>query len=175
MIELNHEQFEARQELAKVSGEISTSKVILADLKKDIQKFLDERKVKEQEMLKKLYEESKELVDSIQKNYKDIRAFYNDIRSYTGFLKEMGIHIDKIYTDYNEDGKEFIKFLNNETEKLAEIRKDLETERKQIDIDVEDIKKQRKDIEKDRIHLESQKETLSANFKELKKLWNKNL
>ena len=59
MIELNHEQFEARQELAKVSGEISTSKVILADLKKDIQKFLDERKVKEQEMLKKFMKKAR--------------------------------------------------------------------------------------------------------------------
>lgn len=169
---LEANKMEAIRELSKISSEVANGKAELSKMKVELQEFLDKREQLEKDRIKKLFEESKELVDSINTNFDIIHNYYNEVRSYSTFLGEFHESLLNIMEEMNKDSNAFMELVKKEESRVALLKKeseivlnDIETERKQI-------KKDKELIKKEHARIDSRQSLLAQSYKELKKLWN---
>lgn len=172
MEELNHEQFEAKKELAKVSGEISTARATLMSLKSEIKTFLENRKEQEKEALKDLLNESSELVASINSNFTELKAFYNEVKSQVSFIGEMQDNVSTLTVEFEAQSKDFSDWVVTENEKMSEKRKELEDNEKDIRNERSKLEKERKEVEKMQKQIESRQKQIRSALEHLKKKQN---
>lgn len=170
-MDLEKDKMDTLKQLAEVNIEISNAKAILQNLKSNIQDFLEKRKLLEEDTIRKVYSESKGIIDEIQKEFSKIHAYYNEIRSYTVFLQELQSNIISQIDVFTENSEEFIQYIQGEFTKISELKKDLENDRIINKNEFDSIQKAKVQLSKDRKHLESQQDTLATSFKEIKKLW----
>lgn len=170
-MDLEKDKMDTLKQLAEVNIEISNAKAILQNLKVNIQDFLEKRKLLEEDNIRKVYSESKGIIDEIQKEFSKIHAYYNEIRSYTVFLQELQSNIISQIDVFTENSEEFIQYIQGEFTKISELKKDLENDRIINKNEFDSIQKAKVQLSKDRKHLESQQDTLATSFKEIKKLW----
>jgi len=151
-MDLKKDEMDTLKQLANVNIEISNGKALLQNLKEDIDDFLKEREILEKGVIDRVYEESKDLIDKIHKDYSKVTAYYNEIRSYTGFLKELQDNIHLKIEEFTESSKEFTNYVKKEQNRLSELQKDLDSEKDIIKKQDESIKKDQKELIKDRNH-----------------------
>lgn len=170
---LNKEQFEKQKQLADIEMQISTAKSILSSLQISKDEFLKGREKEEKQKLEQLYKNSQGLIDQISENHTEIGNFYNKICSYVSFLEEFQAKTHEIITDLAENSENFQKFVDENTLRLAEWQKDLETKEKQLEIKEKSIKNQQKELDKALKLLEVKGRTLRSSYEALRKQWKK--
>lgn len=167
--ELSNQKMEAIRELANVSMQISDGKNSLAQLKSDIDTFLNERKSQEKEAILTIWEESKELVNSIDKNFKSLIGFSNEVKTEVSFIQEMQLNVSELIKEFNETSKEFTEWVKKEDEKMASKLKDIENLEKERNEELRKIKEEWKEIEKAKKQIESDKGLIKRTIERLQK------
>lgn len=167
--ELSNQKMEAVRELANVSMQISDGKNTLAKLKLEAEAFLEERKSQEKKAILDIWEESKELVSSIDKNFKSLIGFSNEVKAEVGFIQEMQSNVSELIKEFNETSKEFTEWVKKEDEKMASKLKDIENLEKERNEELRKIKEEWKEIEKAKKQIESDKGLITRTIERLKK------
>lgn len=170
---LENEQYNAKKELSEIGLQISMGKATLADLEKNKEKYLKDIEVKEREIIRRVKEEARGLVEEIAGYHDEIKQFKNETATYVEFLKEMGGKMEVNLTDYSQKIEEFNEMMITETHALSELRKDIQNERELLDKEAKSLQEKKKQLEKDKKHLESQQKTLEVAYKQTQKLWQK--
>lgn len=167
--ELSNQKMEAIKELANVSMQISDGKNTLVKLKAEIETFLNERKSQEKEAILSIWKESKELVSSIDKNFKSLIGFSNEVKTEVSFIQEMQLNVSELIKEFNETSKEFTEWVKKEDEKMASKLKDIENLEKERNEELRKIKEEWKEIEKAKKQIESDKGLIKRTIERLQK------
>lgn len=162
---LDHHTMEATRKLAEINGEISTGKATLEAMKRDLNAFLQERAILEQERLVQVFEDSKELVAEIGKEYETVTAYYNEIRSFSKFLQELQNSFNEEIHLFEEAKQASERHIKGALEEIAIIRDGLQKEREIMAAERAQNVKRQKELSAIQAHIKSQQESLKATIK----------
>ena len=171
---LEASKMESIRELANINSQISQGKVELSTMKKELQVFLDKREELGKERIKKLLEESSDIINQINANLSFVTNYYNEVRSFSVFLSEFHEQLIQIMQDMNKEGEGFMELVKKEETRLSSIRKEVETMQADMKEEQKQIKKDKDNIRKEHARIDARSKLLAQSYKELKKLWQKN-
>lgn len=170
-MEIEHEKMEAMKALADITSQISIGREKLSELRLEMSSFLSERDRLDKLRLTKLLDESKDLIGEIKKNYQELKNYANDLKSHTAFIGETHDTIKVIIQSIANTSSEFKTFIDEEIDKVAVMKAELEIDKRQVVEDNKEIENSREEIKKDRARIESQQATLLTSTNDIKKLW----
>lgn len=165
---------DALKALADANLKISEAKNTLFKLEETETEYLVLREKKAMDKIQTMIDDSADLLEKTHNNYEEVRRFYETITTYSEVLEQFHQQFTGMLIEFNKRSDMWDTKVVEQQEKIAALRKIVETDQKNITSQQEKIEKDKKEIIVDRARLESQQQTLLASRENLKNLWEKN-
>ncbi len=174
MIEtLEKTKFEAINEIAKMTMQISDAKITLKEIEDKKDAFISKRENETTKKIQKLLEDSEEVLIKARNNFTETHELLNIVTSYAESLNEGHKKFTKMFEDFNNRNELWSKNIELQTLELSNQKKLLMQDEKHIKDREEKIKRDIKMIEKDKGLIESRQEALTKSYNLNKDLWEK--
>jgi hypothetical protein len=167
--ELDKEKMDIMKELADTRLKISEAGNVLTQLKTDESTYLNKREKKALDGIEKILEDSKDLLIKTHENYDEIHKLCQTISSFTGFVLEAHGKFQDLLTDFNTRSESWDREVARQHGELAEIRRNINTERTIIENEQKGIKAALKKIEKEKTLIESRQSQIKVAIELLNK------
>jgi len=166
--EINKQQMEAMEKLAKTNMDISLAKNTLNELKELEADYIKERELKTIERLNTVFEESQELLDKTNKNYLKIEDLIKTIFNFTTTLTELNKEAHSVVSLLKEKIELFDKKIEKEEKRISETKKMIEIQEKTIENEKKTIEKRQKELKEEERKLSSDRGVLERAIIRLK-------
>lgn len=166
---LDKQMMESLRELAKINGEISSGKVEIIHLKKDLDRFLEERGRLENEKIQLILQESNETIKKIYENKDYVVNYFNEVKSFSKFLQDIHEVLNKSVESFKIEQELWDEKVKKDSKQFAGIKQELENQSIALKRDKEYIENSKKQIAKDREYIRNQQETIKANIIHIRK------
>lgn len=165
---LKKEEMDAIRELSGIQLQVSKGRATLSEIKENVADYLVERKEAVEKEIKKVFEKSKTLINQINKNYLEVKAYHNETKGFVGELIAMseGLRATKeLFDTYMSQEK---KKITERTQELSDIEKELKEKEEQIIKDRELFNNEKEELKKAQIQVDDQRATLNRAFERIK-------
>lgn len=166
--ELKTERMESVKALSEINLKISEAQNTIFNLQEEETKYLTEREQKAIDRIKKAVADSKELFKEAKENHQAVKELSTGITEFSSKLLNLyqDFHITLEEFDLRNTAAE--KYFNKQEQEIAEIRKEIKTEKIKINNDKKSLIKARKELENDQKKLASDRGTLQRAVERLK-------
>jgi len=165
---INSEKMEALESLAKTNVAVSDARTILTKLKEEESAFLNKREEKALAQVKKIHNESEEVLREAFSNYEEIKKFGSSVADVLAFLLEAQNDFQALQTKFEEYTNVWKKNIDDAEKQLNNIKKQLKTDQTQLKNDQTALEKAQLRITEDKIKLVDERETLDRAITRLK-------
>jgi hypothetical protein len=166
--QLDQEKFNTLKELTEIHASISSGKVELIKLKSTTEEYMKLREVEAEERVIKVLKESRDALEEVSTNHRELIVYNNDLKSYAREIHELTIGITTLFQDFNVRMKEAEKDIDKNQEIVSDILTKIKIERVQIKEDRKMLAVERKRTEDGVRLLKDKRESLERAWEELK-------
>lgn len=161
---------ESLKALASTNLKISEAEATLLKLQSAEKDYLEEREKKTFDMIQKIFENSKELIEKTKFNYDEVVKFYNVTVAFSSTLNEMWGKYETFIAQFNERNMFWEETYKNQMEELAKLTADSEKRNKDMDEREILLNERKKVLDNQALHLESKQQALKVTYEEIKRL-----
>lgn len=165
---LEKEKMDSIKALSDVHIRISDAKNILFKLQEDETEYLVKREEKALTRIKKVIEDSQDLLDKAHQNYDEIHLFLQTITSYADFLQESHTKFQGLLTDFEERNTLWEEQVKRTEEGFAKQRQFIKQDAEEIEARRDAVEKATKQITNEKRKLESDRGTVERMIIRLK-------
>lgn len=176
MTTLDQEKFNTAKELAEISGNLSIARAELKKVQDTTEEYMVGREKEAEERVLKVLKESREALEEVSKNHKDITIFGSETKAYADTLKTIANEIIALFGDFTTRMSKADADMAEHQKIVTEILNLIKVERVQVQEDRKLLAADKKEIEDGFRLLKDRREALDRAWKELerKKLEAKN-
>lgn len=171
-MELEHEKFNMVKELADISTNISNARVELTKLRETTDEYLDLREKEAQERVVKVFKESREALEEVSKNHKELTDFNGELKAYANTLKAISTDIIALFENFNGRMERAGEDMKKNQEIVTDILTKIKIERVQVQEDRKLLVAEMREVEEQHRLLKDKREVLDRAWAELKRLQN---
>lgn len=129
---ISEQQMTSVKALAETNIKISEAKNILYNLNKDESEYIKTREAKVIARISELYQQSKNTLDEINKNYEGVYTIFQMASEATTFLKENQNLFKDLLETFEEKNTQWKKDVSEQEERLVSLKKGLDQEKVNI-------------------------------------------
>lgn len=166
---IDKEKMESVKALADLTIKISDAKNILTTLQESETAYLVEREQTAITRIKKILEDSSDLISQAHKNYEDIQGLSNEVSGFCVFIGEIHDSFSESISEFREYQQEWDNYISEREKQVADFRKSVEIDSQLLENERKNIESGKKSLEVERIKLEDERETLRRAIQRLKK------
>lgn len=145
---LDKEKMGAMKALADTNMEISKSKALLIELQENETSYLEEREKKAMDIVGKILEESRAVIEEAKENYHGVHQFNQTVSSFSNTLNQAHEMFQNLVQEFDVKNQEWEKDIKSQLDEIGDLRKQIKEDKIRIENDqnaVERTKKLNKD------------------------------
>lgn len=169
---LDQQTMTALEILADANVKIGTAKGSLLALQAEETVYLDEREKKALIRIQAVLDDSEDIVKKIEGNYAEIKQFHTDVTTFVEFLVEIQEKVHTTITTFNKKADVWEEQTKREENRLSLLRRDVETQQKQLDIDKKERMAMMKKIKDEKQLIASRQQQIAEALKILEQKTN---
>jgi len=169
MTTLDQEKFNTAKELAEISGNLSTARAELKKLEETTGEYMIGREKEAEERVLKVLRESREALEEVSKNHKEITIFSGETKAYAATLKTIANEIIALFEDFTARMHKADEDMAEHQKALTETLNLIKVERVQVQEDRKLLEADRKDLEDGFRLLKDKRDVLDRAWSELEK------
>ena len=166
--EISKQQMEGMRGLADTNIKISDAKNILFKLEETETEYLEEREKKAVKRIQQVLEDSKDVLDMVQKNYYEVTQFNNTVSSFADSVMELYGKLVTCLDKFDEKSDLFEKETLRQSNEFNEIKKQIKIDQVSNENEKSNIEKAKESLAERERKLESDRGTLDRAIKRLK-------
>lgn len=167
-IEVTKQHMEALNALAQTNLDISAAKEILSKMQEEETEYLISREKKAIDRLKKVMQDSKDLVDETNKNYEFITNFVRTVHDSTTFLAEALAVFTSVTQLFHNKQEAWEIDCKEQEETINNIRNGIKISQEKLENDQKALAMRMQEMENIRRKLEDERGTLARAVERLK-------
>jgi len=167
------ETMESLKALADINLKVSEAKNLLFKLEEQETEYLIAREKKVMDRIKKVVDDSQEMVNEADKNYGQIKELLENISGFCNLLINTQEQFNTLIETFNQRNELWEKHIGEQQDGIEENRKLIKVHSQIIENDKKSISISKESLENQKRHLESQQASLLASYTVEKELWDK--
>lgn len=154
--------------LADMTIQISEARNTLIELQNTETEYIEEREEKTIEQIQAIFDKSNDLIDKIHNNNEEVKTLYSVVSGYKDFLDEGQGKFTKLLEEFNERSSLWSKFVEEKYEEFGKLEQKTKQDKKQIEADRKDIEIKKEEIRKAQIKIEDDRQIIKRAVERLK-------
>lgn len=165
---ISKEKMESLRALAETNVKIGEAKNTLLKIKEEEATYLEEREKKATLRIEKIVQESKEIIDTAYKNYKEIQGLLNTVTLFNDFLSEAYDSFSILVKTFDEKNVLLENKISLQEKEIEKQKQNIENDKIRILNDKASIENKNILLEKDRKKITDDRGTLERAINRLK-------
>lgn len=159
---LSREEESVVKKLAEIHNAISDGRVELDKVMTSLQTAYNDRRALEDEALRDLYQDSKDIIEQTKSNYEEVIAFNAQAQETFKAIKSLADTVERATLVFESKSSQLLEVYENQHKENSKIKQRLDSESKQIGERRKGLEKFHESILKMAAQVDSKVETLKA-------------